>query len=325
MEKILYMKSTNFEFLRPENDNLANLAALAEAVAFIDPGSALTRLRGFAEEVTKAIYKEEKLPRLPQATFYELIKSSVFESCVNKSLIHQINFLRVQGNETAHGGEGDARNTQVALGIAHQLAMYMGIRYYGKAKNDISTFKELQSPSVKVNQLEDTVKTYEYELRLKEEQLNAILEELDKERLKKASQAQEPTTEQQHQRKNASQSVADSLQWNEAKTRALLIDAMLIQAGWDVHDKQNVSLEFEVKFSDNASGKGYADYVLWGNNGQPLAVVEAKKSGNTSLQAGREQARLYADALENMGYVRPVIFYTNGYETFIWDDKQYNT
>ena len=325
MEKILYMKSTNFEFLRPENDNLANLAALAEAVAFIDPGSALTRLRGFAEEVTKAIYKEEKLPRLPQATFYELIKSSVFESCVNKSLIHQINFLRVQGNETAHGGEGDARNTQVALGIAHQLAMYMGIRYYGKAKNDISTFKELQSPSVKVNQLEDTVKTYEYELKLKEEQLTAILEELDKERLKKASQAQEPTTEQQHQRKNASQSVADSLQWSEAKTRALLIDAMLIQAGWDVHDKQNVSLEFEVKFPDNVSGKGYADYVLWGDNGQPLAVVEAKKSGNTSLQAGREQARLYADALENMGYVRPVIFYTNGYETFIWDDKQYNT
>jgi type I restriction enzyme R subunit len=233
--------------------------------------------------------------------------------------------LRVQGNETAHGGEGDAKTTQVALGIAHQLAMYMGIRYYGKAKNDISTFKELQSPNVKVNQLEDTVKTFEYELKLKEEQLTAILEELDKERLKKASQAQEPTTEQQHQRKNASQSVADSLQWSEAKTRSLLIDAMLIQAGWDVHNKQTVSLEFEVKFADNASGKGYADYVLWGDNGQPLAVVEAKKSGNTSLQAGREQARLYADALEKMGYVRPVIFYTNGYETFIWDDKQYNT
>jgi type I restriction enzyme R subunit len=80
MEKILYMKSTNFEFLRPENDNLANLAALAEAVAFIDPGSALTRLRGFAEEVTKAIYKEEKLPRLPQATFYELIKAQYLKA-----------------------------------------------------------------------------------------------------------------------------------------------------------------------------------------------------------------------------------------------------
>lgn len=61
------MASTNFEFLRPENENLADWAGLAEAVIFVDPGSALTRLRGFAEEVTRSIYKEETLPRLPQS------------------------------------------------------------------------------------------------------------------------------------------------------------------------------------------------------------------------------------------------------------------
>lgn len=57
MDTILFMKSLNFEFLRQENDVLANLGGLAEAVLFVDPGSALTRLRGFAEELTKAIYK----------------------------------------------------------------------------------------------------------------------------------------------------------------------------------------------------------------------------------------------------------------------------
>jgi type I restriction enzyme R subunit len=88
MDTIIFMKSENFEFLRPESDLLANLGALAEAVLHIDPGSALTRLRGFAEELTKAIYKkEEVLPRLPQSTFYELIKNPVFESCINKSLV----------------------------------------------------------------------------------------------------------------------------------------------------------------------------------------------------------------------------------------------
>lgn len=63
MDRIAYMKSVNFEFLRSGNELLANLAGLAEAVLHIDPGSALTRLRSFAEELTKAIYKEERLPR----------------------------------------------------------------------------------------------------------------------------------------------------------------------------------------------------------------------------------------------------------------------
>lgn len=44
--------------------------------------------------------------------------------------------------------------------------------------------------------------------------------------------------------------------------------------------------EFEVVCPNNPSGKGRVDYVLLGDNGQPLAVVEAKKSGNTNLHAG---------------------------------------
>jgi type I restriction enzyme R subunit len=100
---------------------------------------------------------------------------------------------------------------------------------------------------------------------------------------------------------------------------------MLYQADWDVKDPKQVGIEFKVDHQDTVSGNGYVDYVLWADNGQPLAVIEAKKSGQTNLQAGREQARLYAESLEKMDYDRPVIFYTNGYETFIWDDAQYNT
>lgn len=72
MSRESFMKSVNFEFLRPKYDVLANLGGLAEAVLHVDPGSALTRLRSFAEEMTKTIYKEESLPRLPQSSFYEL-------------------------------------------------------------------------------------------------------------------------------------------------------------------------------------------------------------------------------------------------------------
>lgn len=86
------MKSVNFEFLRPENELLANLGGLAEAVLHIDPGSTLTRLRSFAEELTKVIYREELLPRVPQASFYELIKDPVFEKCKRPD-IFKLNLL----------------------------------------------------------------------------------------------------------------------------------------------------------------------------------------------------------------------------------------
>ena len=125
------MQSTNFAFLRPHHDTLANLGGLAEAVLFLDPGSALTRLRGFAEEVTRTIYHLERLPRLPQASFYDLLKDSVFTGCVSRALLDQLHVLRREGNSTAHGSNGDARNAHLALGIAHQIATYMAVRYYG--------------------------------------------------------------------------------------------------------------------------------------------------------------------------------------------------
>lgn len=319
------MSSVNFEFLRPENELLANLGGLAEAVMFIDPGSALTRLRSFAEELTKSVYKEERLPRMPQSNFYELVKSPVFIDCVSKSFIHQINFLRMQGNDTAHGGEGDLRNAQMALGIAHQLGMYLGIKYYGKKKDQIPAFVDIKDPTEELKQLKKTAASFKEELEKQGKALQFTIDELDLERAKQAENQPEPSEPEKQAKKSQSDQVADSLQWDEAKTRSLLIDAMLNQAGWEVGNTELVSEEFEVDFPDNPSGKGYVDYVLWGDNGHPLAVVEAKRASNVSLQAGREQARLYADALEGMGYQRPVIFYTNGYETFIWDDHQYNT
>lgn len=325
MDRIAYMKSVNFEFLRPGNELLANLAGLAEAVLHIDPGSALTRLRSFAEELTKAIYKEELLPRMPQSTFYDLVKNSVFTDCVSKPLVHQINFLRIQGNDTAHGAEGDLRNAQLALKTAHQLAMYMAIKYYGTAQADIPPFAEVQDPTATLASLQKTVSSYEKELNQQQEELQRVMEKLDQERTRNLDKLEPPAKPDQQKRQQQSQMVADSLQWNEAKTRTLLIDAMLLQAGWDVSNPAQVGQEVEVDFPDNTSGKGRADYVLWGDNGQPLAVIEAKKSGNVSLQAGREQARMYADGFERMGMQRPVIFYSNGYETFIWDDQQYNT
>ncbi|OPZ87792.1 MAG: hypothetical protein BWY76_00288 [bacterium ADurb.Bin429] len=72
----------------------------------------------------------------------------------------------------------------------------------------------------------------------------------------------------------------------------------------------------------NPTGLGYVDYVLWGDDGLPLAVVEAKRT-TRDPSVGQRQAELYADCLEAQFGRRPIIFYTNGYKHWLWDDAQY--
>ncbi len=108
--------------------------------------------------------------------------------------------------------------------------------------------------------------------------------------------------------------------YTEAETRVLFIDELLREAGWDP-EAPNVA-EYPVTGmpqSTNPQGNGYVDYVLWGADGKPLAVVEAKRTMRNA-EEGRVQAGLYADCLERMHHQRPVIFYTNGFEIWIWDD-----
>ncbi len=109
----------------------------------------------------------------------------------------------------------------------------------------------------------------------------------------------------------------DTHDYSEAETRRYLIDVDLHRAGWPLDQPRD--REYEVTGMPNAQGIGYVDYVLWGDDGKPLAVVEAKKT-TVDPQVGQQQAKLYADCLEQMHGQRPIIFYTNGYKTWLWDD-----
>ena len=115
---------------------------------------------------------------------------------------------------------------------------------------------------------------------------------------------------------------------SEAETRRLYIDLMLKEAGWEVLDTEGsiqplkACIEVKVQCMPNAQGEGFADYVLFGANGKPLAVIEAKRS-SVSPMKGKHQAELYADCLERQYGVRPVIYYSNGFETYVIDGMGY--
>ena len=120
--------------------------------------------------------------------------------------------------------------------------------------------------------------------------------------------------------KEANKAVPDNHDYNEAQTRDFFIDLLLKEAGWPLDQKRDS--EFPVTGMPNAQGEGFVDYVLWGDDGKPLGLVEAKRT-KKSAQAGQQQAKLYADCLEKQFGQRPVIFYSNGYEHWLWDDQIY--
>ena len=78
------------------------------------------------------------------------------------------------------------------------------------------------------------------------------------------------------------QKAANILHFNERATRRRLIDEELIGAGWDVGQNgkstEQVRQEVQVSAMPTPSGEGFADYVLYGDDGKPLAVLEAKKT-----------------------------------------------
>lgn len=111
---------------------------------------------------------------------------------------------------------------------------------------------------------------------------------------------------------------------SEAATRKLYVDQYLKEAGWEVLDKENVVLpgkagiEIEVSGMPNSQGVGYCDYVLFGKDGRPLAIVEVKRT-SISPEKGRHQVDLYAECMKQIYGYKPIMYYTNGYSTKIID------
>lgn len=171
----------------------------------------------------------------------------------------------------------------------------------------VRTFDERLIPKTHVSL--DMRKIREQESLLGEK--NAEIERL---RQQLAELADTYTGEKEHNRRSRTITIDDL---SEFKTRKIYIDAMLVRMNWELQGPAgDVSQEYEVEGMAGVPGqKGYADYVLWGRDGKPLAVVEAKKACKDP-NTGRTQARLYADCLERRFGQRPVMFTTNGFDTF---------
>ena len=307
--------SENFAFLKHEFPFAAESASLAERQVYGDPRAACFHARHALERLVIRVFKVDKTLSPPKVTNLDnYLGEAAFRELVPEPVWQKAEYVRRAGNSAVHGRK--TPEPEIVLGIVRELAhvLYWAGRTYlrhGAENLQGKTFDESLVPRVEPASVPASV-----------EELDALKtqREAAEEARKEVESELEVLRERLAAIKADNEAVPDTHDWNEDKTRKLIIDLGLQSAGWPLDRAQD--REYQLTGMPNNTGSGYADYVLWGDDGKPLAVVEAKKT-IVDPEAGQQQAKLYADCLETMHGQRPVIFYTNGYKTRLWDDLFY--
>jgi type I restriction enzyme, R subunit len=313
---------SNFAFLETEWSMLFEAASKAESFANSDPRASCFYARRALEISVAWLYTHDQAFRLPyQDNLSALIYEPSFIKSVGDALFTKARLIKDLGNLAVHGAKKIAISD--ALNATRELFhfCYWLARTYGRTRHPLPglafSLDLVPKPIAGVPQTKtlEQIKRLNDELRAKDERLSVLLADktvLDEELLK--------LREKVTAAKKANTTQPDTHDYSEAETRRAFIDLMLKEAGWSL----NPAKDHEVKVTGMPNGKntGYVDYVLWGDDGKPLALIEAKRTTKSPLE-GEQQAKLYGDCLERQYGQRPVIFLSNGYENWIWDDLSY--
>ncbi|SFT36292.1 type I restriction enzyme, R subunit [Lishizhenia tianjinensis] len=323
---------SNFKFLATEWRAIYKEAKEAEKLTFTSPKACAVICRSALEKTVNWLFNNDPdLERPYRENLGALLHEQCFKDILKPSMFREIYLLKKIGDNAAHGNSIRKEEALVALQNLYRFTAFVAV-YYSENEPLILPFDESLIPTgEEIKQTLEEIQLLEKQLNLKNEQALLERKQLEEQAELIASLQQQLLDQEQNvkARKVEREQVVEiekvvPVLVSEAKTRQMFIDVFLKEAGWS-NLREGYELEYEVKgmpLTTNKSGKGYADYVLWGDNGLPLAVIEAKKT-MADARKGKHQAQLYADCLEQMHQQRPIIFYTNGFENFIWDDTFY--
>ncbi len=312
--------SPHFQFLVAEWPDLADAAIKAETSANTDPRTSCFYARRSLELAVAWLYKHDNSLRLPyQDHLSALIHEPTFRTLVGSAVFNKAKLIKELGNLAVHSNKPVRQYD--ALTATRELfhILFWLARMYARQTKPPATLvfnADLLPQTVTVPaQTLDQLQKLQTSLRARDEKLSALLTDktnldAELERLRNEVAAI----------KQANAAQPDTHNYSEAETRDYFIDLLLKEAGWPLDRPED--REYRVTGMPNGKGEGFVDYVLWGRDGVPLAVVEAKRT-KRSPQEGQQQAKLYADCLEAKFQRRPVIFYSNGYEHWLWDDERY--
>lgn len=311
---------SNFSFLHPEWAQLFESASKAEQAINSDARTACFYARRTLEQAVNWLYKHDSALRLPyQDNLSALIHEPTFAQTVGAPLFAKARLIKDIGNLAVHSSR-KIQSTD-ALSATRELFhfCYWLARTYGRGSRpapNLNFSVQLLPPAVVVTQkTAEQLQSLESQVRERDEKLTELLGYKAAVDLELAA-----LREQIAHAKQTNTATPDAHDYSEAETRKAYIDLLLAEAGWELNPARD--FEVEVTGMPNKESKGFVDYVLWGDDGKPLALIEAKRTTRDPNE-GKQQAKLYADCLEQMYGQRPVIFYSNGYTHWIWDDLNY--
>lgn len=294
----------NFDYLKDieQLHDLYIFCQAAEASVNTDKDATALNSRRALEWMVKTIYTLKNIQIPERANLYELMSGDPFVSFVNdERLMMAAHYIRKVGNLAAH--DGGVTGGQAYFCVLNLYNFIGGILLKLRVLSTLAPFdRELlnNKPAVHV---------------VPREEIPAAPVEFVASVPVEAIESPAPVP-------------VVSTDYSEAETRKLFIDLLIQEAGWQIVDQKGIvapgkaCIEVELQGMPNEQGVGYADYVLFAPDGKPLAVVEAKRT-TVDPEAGKQQAKLYADCLEAKYGVRPVIYITNGFTTQIIDGLGY--
>ncbi|GAB3753500.1 DEAD/DEAH box helicase family protein [Yimella radicis] len=318
---------SNFAFVKTTLPAIHADCVRAESYLSSDPAAACFYSRRAIEQLVSHLYDLLELPLPYQNDLAARINNAAFKAKVGPGITPKLNLIRKWGNTAAH--EGKPIPSAVAQQVLQELfhvVVFAAFRYTTDPQG-VPTGKQFDpklAASLAPLSRQELVKLAAKFKEQDEAHARALAEKDDLAAAKDAEIAELKAQIAAAQKANTKQ---DDHDYSEAETRTAIIDLLLAEAGWPLDQERD--REFEVSGMPGSpgstgpnAGKGYVDYVLWGADGRPLAVVEAKRT-TKSAHIGQQQAKLYADCLEAQFGRRPVIFLTNGYEHWIWDDAAF--
>lgn len=300
--------SSNFEFLTGIYDEFAKEAKEAEQSLVVSPSTCAILSRRALELAVRFVFTFDNELKLPyQDNISSLIHERTFRSIIEPRLFPMLKYVIWLGNKAVHTNKKITRDDAiVSLRDLFEFCDWIDYSYSRVYKDKQFDESILPSGEDKRMSSEELQKMYD-KMSSKDRKLEDMIKENEELREQMAKIKQ-----QNIQSRNFTIN-----EMSEELTRKKYIDVELEEAGWTIG--KNCMEEVEVQGMPNATGKGYVDYVLYGKDRIPLAVVEAKRASVDPI-VGSQQAKLYADCLQNQYGVRPLIFTTNGFETYYTND-----
>jgi type I restriction enzyme R subunit len=318
---------SQFAFLAAEFAEAHAFAARAETAARSDPRAACFYARLSLETIVDWLYRHERALKDPyERSLAARIHEPTFQKLLGPGLIAKARVVKDLGNQAAHETKAvPAANAVTSVRELYHLSYWLARTYArGEKPPHLASFSPQALPDnaavpvARLAALQEATRRYQDLIAARDAAEAARLAgEADRERLvAEIAELQAAVAAA----KAANAAIPDRHDYDEAATRDAFIDLLLGEAGWRF-TRPGHDTEFPVTGMPNETGQGFVDYVLWGEDGKPLGLVEAKRTRKDS-RAGQRQAELYADCLEAQFGQRPVIFLSNGYEHWIWDDAR---